>query len=377
MAPAFESSGIACNSYQLFRSDREAMERIHANAYRFSTEWSRIEPMPGKFSAEAIQHYADVLDDLLANGIEPVVTLHHFTNPQWFEEAGGWENPRSVTWYENYVRHVVPLLNGRVNYWLTFNEPNVMVQHKYIAGLWHPYKKSMIRPYRNVYPHLIEAHKRAYTIIKEHNPDAQVSITSNYALLQPKKNHLLPINYYYYFMYQRFSNDYMYRNLRDSLDFLGLNFYTRAQFTLSPLAPFFGKPHITIDPKPPDGPDDLTFDARPQDISPVVERLVQRYKKPVLITENGFVTNDDEKRAMYIAGIQAELVKLRAAGWPLWGYLHWSLLDNHEWNMGKSARFGLYSVDPQTFERKPKPSASIFADAALEHKKISQSFQNR
>lgn len=371
LAPAYESSGNACNSYELFKKDREALQLIGANSYRISLEWSRIEPSPGVFSDEALSHYEEVIDDLRAHDIEPIITIHHFTNPVWMENLGGWENPASSEWFRRYASQVVPRLNGRIHYWLTLNEPNVMVQQKYAAGIWHPHKKSFVHPYFKVYPNLIKAHKNAYGIIKNHNPGAQVSIASNFASLRPEKNIYYPVNAYYNYMYNRFSNHYMYNKLKDYLDFIGLNFYTRANFTLSPLDLFRGKPHIRLNPKPPEGPNDLEFDAHPEDISPVVKHLVTKYRKPVMITENGYVTNDDQGRVEYLRGMNEELIKLRhELGGNFLGYMLWTLIDNYEWNLGFGAEFGIFSVDRTNpeFPRTPKPSASVYRDSIKEHR---------
>lgn len=374
-APGYSSSGRACDSFNRPERDAQAVENMNCNAYRFSLEWSRIEPNQGQFDESAVQHYIEVINDLIARGIEPVVTIHHFTNPLWFEEEGGWKNPKSVEWFTKFVEYIVPRINGRINIWLTFNEPNVMVQHKYMTGDWYPHEKNMIDPYYSVYPNLIQAHRYAYQIIKKHNPDAQVGITSNFAHLQPIKNIFLPINYYYYLMYSRFSNHYMYRHLKNEMDFIGLNFYTRAQFTIAPQDLLRGKPHIRLSPKPPEKPDDLEFDAHPEDLSQVVRLLAKQYQKPILITENGFVSNNDQGRANYIAGINQELLQLRqetANGLLLFGYLHWSLMDNFEWHLGVAAKFGLHSVDPETFDLIPKPSAHVFADIAREQVELNE-----
>lgn len=361
-------SGEACDSYHRYPEDHSLIREINCNTHRLSIEWSRIEPQRGEFSAAELDHYDQVIEDMLAKGIEPIITLHHFTNPIWFENSGGWENPSNVPAFQAFVDVIVKRFGQRVRYWITLNEPNVMVQSKYVAGIWHPYKKSFRDPYRHVYPNLIAAHKSAYGAIKTHNPEAKVSIASNYALILPKLNAYYPVNYIYYAIYSRFSNDYMFKHLRGALDFLGLNFYTRAEVSLN----LFGKlrhgdPHYySIKPKPPESPQDFRFDADPQDLYDVIKRLRKAYQLPVMVTENGFVTNDDEKRVKYLAGVKEVLGRLRGEDAGFWGYMLWTLIDNWEWPPhGFAARFGIFDRD-----RQPKASAGTYADLAAEQVRL-------
>jgi len=139
---------------------------MDCNSYRFSIEWARIEPEDGKFSQDAIDHYMNVISDLKKSGIEPLVTLHHFTNPLWIEENGGWLNTSTIKFYERYVAHIVNSLGSQITYWITINEPNVYVIAKYLVGEWFLNKTSIkdsIKAFRNLY----QAHKNAFKIIKK------------------------------------------------------------------------------------------------------------------------------------------------------------------------------------------------------------------
>jgi beta-glucosidase len=179
-------SGKACNSYVLYKEDRKALQKMGCNAYRFSLEWARIEPQPGEFSAEAIQHYHDVIDDLLTHGIEPVVTIHHYTNPVWFEDYGGWADNKCLVDFERYATYVAKEYGHKVKYWITINEPNIYTVSKYISGHWYPYVRNIFVAIK-VFHNLIAAHKIAFAALKRANHQSMVSLCMQYIVIAPIK----------------------------------------------------------------------------------------------------------------------------------------------------------------------------------------------
>ena len=178
-----ENSGLACCHYDLYASDFTLAKDLGHNAHRLSVEWSRIEPEEGEFSQVALQHYVDVILALRARKIEPVVTLHHFTNPDWIADSGGWENKKVVASFLRYSEFVVRALAAHVRYWITVNEPTIYFSHAYIFGVWPPQEKSLWKA-RIVKNRLAEAHIKTYRLIhkiykKLNIPKPSVSIAQH------------------------------------------------------------------------------------------------------------------------------------------------------------------------------------------------------
>jgi beta-glucosidase len=160
-----ERSGEACRHYELYEQDFDLAKGLDHNAHRLSIEWSRIEPAEGVFSDEALRHYLDVILALKARKIEPVVTLHHFTNPIWFSDMGGWENARASKLFLRYTERVVRELAPYVRYWTTINEPTIYISHGYILGVWPPQVRSLLRAKR-VEDNFVRAHNGAFRLIR-------------------------------------------------------------------------------------------------------------------------------------------------------------------------------------------------------------------
>ena len=161
-----ENSGVACRHYESYEQDFDIAKSLHHNAHRLSIEWARIEPEEGKFSEKELKHYVDVISALRARNIEPMVTLHHFTNPVWFAESGGWENRRSVERFARYGDAVIRALAKHVHYWITINEPTIYASHAYLFGWWPPQAKSY-RKTKAVYDNFVSAHIQAHRLIHQ------------------------------------------------------------------------------------------------------------------------------------------------------------------------------------------------------------------
>lgn len=350
-----EASADACKSWDNYKRDRKAVQWLGCDSYRLSLEWARIEPEPGIFNQFVIDHYRDVLTDLIKHKITPVVTLHHFTNPQWLEEIGGWTNPEVVSYFLRYAKHVVNQLHDLMPYIITINEPNVMVGGKYYFGVWHPGEKSFLTSY-GVYQNLIEAHKKTYVHIKQAHPHIQIGWSIQDIMLTPLKNLAYPINWIISKIFSYCNTHYLYQKSIKYVDFIGLNFYGRRKLTLQ-----LRNPIIKIYPLVLNEEDD-NLDQEAADLFEIVHYLHNKFKKPVFITENGTAANDTD-RQHYLRGIKDALNKLiNEHKVPIIGYLYWSLMDNFEWHLGFRIKFGLFSYNKKTNELEPKASAHVFRE---------------
>jgi len=362
------SSGAACGHYERFREDFEFAKDLGHNAHRFSIEWSRVQPEPGKFSEKQLEHYGKVIDYLRQLGIEPVVTLHHFTNPLWLACIGGWANSIAGEYFLTYVHKVVQLFAGRVKYWVTINEPMVYAYHSYIIGDWPPQEKSFLKAGK-VIDILTAAHIDSYNFIhsfykKNNLPRPQVSIAQNLVAFSACKKSLRN-NLAVYLRNRLFNFRLIEKLIKEKvLDFIGFNYYTRNLIdsrSWSKNELFIntcGENHDNL-PK-----NSLGWEIYPQGLYDLLMAL-KKYKLPVFILENGICAEDDNVRWNYIREHLKQLRRALDSGVNVIGYLYWSLLDNFEWDKGFAPRFGLCAVDYSNFKRTPRASAKKFARTAL------------
>ncbi|MDP2653999.1 MAG: glycoside hydrolase family 1 protein [Candidatus Omnitrophota bacterium] len=361
-----ELSGRAAGHYDLHEKDFDLARQLYQNAHRFSVEWSRVEPREGEFSGEAIRHYQRVVAALRERNIEPVVTLHHFANPLWVSRQGGWLNPKVIGWFGRYAQRMAEALGGGVKYWVTINEPLVFVYHGFVLGKWPPGERSLPAAFRAA-DHLAKAHGLAYRQIHglfrgRRLPSPSVGIAHNMVVFQPcpgKSGFLCRCNVF--LRHWLFNLGFLDR-IRGAMDFIGLNYYMREILTSDPLlgAGPWGKRcnvphghggHLNM----------LEWDHYPQGIHQVLQYL-KRYRRPVLITENGTCEEDDAFRWRFIREHLLQVHKAIEEGIPVIGYLYWSLLDNFEWDHGFRPRFGLVHVDYDSLARTLRPSAHRFAE---------------
>jgi beta-glucosidase len=365
--PGVVSSGAACRHYQRFREDFDLAKSLGHNAHRLSLEWARIQPAPGKFSDTEIAHYIQVIDYLRGLGIEPIVTLHHFTNPEWLAEIGGWENPKAIQFFLEYARKMVLAFSGKVKYWVTVNEPMVYVYYSYLTGVWPPEKKSPASAFK-VINNLAEAHIRTYRLVhsfyKENNffiPS--VSIAQNMIAFTACKKSMR--NNLAVYLRNKVFNFRLIDQLsrKKCLDFIGMNYYTRNLIDTRGwsfeelLGNTCSKKHDTM-PK-----NSLGWEIYPQGIHDLIMAL-KKYELPVFILENGICCEDDQLRWRYIRDHLKKVHEAMEAGVKVAGYLYWSLLDNFEWNKGFTPRFGLCAVDYSDYKRTPRESARKLAQVA-------------
>ncbi len=352
------SSGQACRHYELFQQDFDLAKSLDHNAHRLSIEWSRIEPEEGKFSQKELEHYLDVILALRARNIEPIVTLHHFTNPAWFSRAGGWAQRRSGEIFGRYCDFVCRALARHVRYWITINEPGVYISHSYILGYWPPQERSLWKA-RAVEDNLACGHILAYRLIhkiyREENllPPA-VSISHNIIAFVPCapdfKNRLAA------FLRHKWYNLGFLEKIRGSLDFIGVNYYSRQLVDLKGWGISNLAKDVCEKNHHPTKKNSLGWDIYPQGLFQVLLAL-KRFKKPVIITENGICTENDELRWEYICGHLKNIHLAMEKGLEVKGYLYWSLMDNFEWDKGFIPRFGLIEIDYNTYKRTVRESA--------------------
>jgi len=318
-------SGRACDHYNRFREDFDIARSLGHNAHRFSIEWSRIEPEEGKFDEREIEHYREVIRALRERGIEPFVTLWHWTLPSWVRDRGGWENKDTIRLFVRYCRRIVEAFSGDIKFWITLNEPNVYASHGYLKADWPPQKRSVVS-YLRVMKNLAAAHRAAYQELKRAFPDVQVGIAQS----------VIYFSGLFSIVPSHFWNIWFLNKICSAQDFVGVNYYfsNRKQGERSDV----------------DSPID------PRGLYYMAKQL-GRYHAPLFITENGIADARDEKRAHFIREHLQWLAKAMAEGVDVRGYFYWSLLDNFEWASGFWPRFGLVEVDYRTMERRIRQSA--------------------
>jgi len=358
-----KNSGLACRHYQFYEQDFELAKSLNHNAHRLSIEWSRIEPQEGKFIEAELKHYLDVILTLRSRNIEPVVTLHHFTNPIWFSKSGGWENRRSVARFLRYCDFLTRSLAKYIHYWITINEPWVYISHAYIFGVWPPKVKSYLKA-KVVENNLVSAHIKAYRLIhkiyKELNIlEPSLSIAQNMLSFVPCTQNLK--NRFAAFLRDKWYNlGFLDRIMRyKTLDFIGVNYYARQLVELQKwgIANLAGD--VCKNNHHPVKKNSLGWDIYPQGLYEILLKL-KKYDLPIIITENGICTLDDNLRWDYIYAHLKNIHLAMEKGVPVTGYLYWSLMDNFEWDKGFGPRFGLIDIDYNTYKRTVRQSAIKF-----------------
>lgn len=336
-------SGRASDHYHRFKEDFDLAKKLGHNAHRFSIEWSRIEPEEGVFAEHEIRHYREVVSELRARGMEPFVTLWHWTLPVWLAETGGWESPRTPEYFSRYAERVARAL-PEVTFWITVNEPEVWSSASYLTKRWPPQKQNPLR-YLRVLVNLVRGHRRAYAAIKKINPSAQIGIAKHNIYFEAHENSwwntVLKSSADWWW------NRWFLNRIKDAQDFIGLNhyFYNR-------ISGWFGKNENKK-------LSDMGWELFPEAIRHVLLDL-KTYNKPVYITENGLADSEDKHRTWFIEETLKEILSAIGAGVDVRGYLHWSLLDNFEWDKGFWPRFGIIEVDYQTLSRNTRESAEAY-----------------
>lgn len=379
-----DRSGLAAGHWNLYESDFDKLNWLNANAHRLSIEWSRVEPEEGRFDYEALKIYRKMVRALRDRGIEPIVCLFHFTLPLWISERGGFEDRKNTEAFSKFVEVVHGEIGDLVTYWLTVNEPVVYSLAAYGVGLTPPGKKDLELAFK-VVAELVRAHGLAYRTIKNLNPKAQISCAKHFRSFAPASR-FSPLDRWatrqvdYAFNWAWFDAINTGRfeihmpfmiNLKvdvsealDTLDFLGVNYYSRDHLSIN----FFSPQRflMTI----PEGvlKSDMGWEIFPEGLGEILTAIKDRGlgNLPIMITENGLADRLDVLRSKFIFDhVSVFLQTSKKLGLKPIGYLHWSLIDNFEWIDGFGPRFGLFEVDYSNQKRTPRESASYFRKLGL------------
>ncbi|MBE5917843.1 MAG: glycosyl hydrolase family protein [Pseudobutyrivibrio ruminis] len=386
-----EPSKDAVDHYRKYEEDIKMLADAGLNTYRFSVEWARIEPEQGHFDEQEIEHYRKVIKCCRDNGVEPIITLMHFTSPAWLIKLGGWDNEKVIELFANYAKYVAEQLGSEINYICTINEANMRLQ---IGALMERFKKQMmakmagnnesadnaymegqvqvglnlenpmekmkkiaeenVKAFGTPEPHtfvsatdengdmiVIKAHQAAKAAIKAVNPDIKVGITLSLHDCQwttgGEANARKEWN-------EEFGHYIEY--IKDD-DFFGLQNYTRTIYGPNGIVPVPEGTPMTL----------MDYEVYPEALEHVIRRVNKEMPGvDIIVTENGIATADDKQRVEFIDTALAGVQKCINDGIPVKGYCHWSLMDNFEWQKGYALTFGLCAVDRTTQTRIPKPS---------------------
>lgn len=368
LMPGMEASGDAVDSYHRYRDDMRLLAESGLNSYRFGVEWARIEPREGQFSKAELAHYRRMIETAFEFGITPVITLHHFSNPRWFAEEGGFLSPAAPERFARYVTAVTQILDG-VDWVVTVNEPNmlammIMLQEQMRTGTLKEWQSPTVEsdhdgnrdriaaalptPTPEYGQKLIDAHHAVRDIVRDRVGANVGWAIANQALTATPGNEQKLVEV-------RYDSEDLYLDAAAGDDFIGVQSYSSQQVDENGVVPH------------PDHPDNTMVGTayRPDGLGLAVAHAWQRTGLPVLVTENGIATEDDERRIDYTRAALTGLSEAIDGGADVRGYLHWSLLDNYEWGHWRP-KFGLISVDRESlgFERTPKPSLGWLGDVA-------------
>tara|TARA_Y100000766_G_scaffold272290_1_gene271960 strand:+ start:115 stop:2091 length:1977 start_codon:yes stop_codon:yes gene_type:complete len=374
-------SGDACDHWNRREEDVSLIKELGVSHYRFSIEWSRIEPQEGQFDSEAIQWYSDLVDELLIQGIQPMATLHHFTQPLWWDERGGFEKEENIAGWVNFCSLMFEHLSNRVEWWCTINEPAVYATMGYVLGEFPPGVRSFKRV-RTVSLNLMRAHAQCYRTLKgmKNGDKCQIGLVKNINIFDPYRR-WNPLHWMQAKILDGMFNKCWLKSLRTgkfkppsalfskrieglqgSSDFIGVNYYTHLLTT-----PFMPT-KVEIDPliRPWEQRTDFRYPMYAEGLRRAFD-MVTNLNMPIIVTENGVADDDDDMRPEHIRRHLLITAEAIADGIDVRGFYHWSLMDNFEWAEGYDQRFGLYHVDFETKERTLKESGHEYAAIVKSH----------
>lgn len=373
-------SDKACDHWNSYKQDIALLKQFKVNSYRFSIEWSNIEPQEGLFNLAAIKHYHDLLDLLKTNNITPFITLHHFTHPQWFEDKGGFEHERNITYFVRFCKTVFTQYKDKAKYWVTFNEPGVYVFQGYMRGVYPPCK-SNLKLAGKVTRNILRAHVNTYNVLRamESNKEKiQIGIVHNITQFEPfnpksvlEKTITYYLNHTFYdavleffktdqykFKIPLFSNvKYHYQDAKSTLDFFGLNYYSHVLVNWKSKKPHYREGEIETD---------MPYGIYAEGIYRAINQA-SKIGVPIYITENGIADAKDDRRELFLKQYLYAVSTAIKDGYDVRGYFYWSLLDNFEWDMGFDLKFGLFEVDYKTQERKLRKSGLYYKQILENH----------
>jgi len=373
--------GLACDWWRNAEQDFDLAQSLGVNALRLSVEWSRIEPEEGMWDEAALARYRQMLKALHQRGMRPFVTLHHFTNPLWFEAKGAFLAPESIPLFQGFTQRVIAALGDLCRDWITFNEPNVYASLGYFLGEFPPGKKGRFVQAARVTRNLCLAHAEAYRTIHALQKDANVGWAQHYVVFKPRRPESAVDRWLCGFIDRRFNDNFAESirdgrapfplnklgqslpEVKDTCDFVGINYYSRLRVGFEPRSLKTLFLQISVPPHKPQGDSGIEVpygEVYPEGLRRAVEQFTA-FKRPVYILENGVPDRADRIRPWVIESTISQMRGLLAEGVDLRGYFHWTLTDNFEWAEGWHLRFGLFELDPATQARTPRPSARLYA----------------
>jgi beta-glucosidase/6-phospho-beta-glucosidase/beta-galactosidase len=349
--------------------DIDLMADLGMHVQRLSFEWARIEPEEGKINLEALRRYREVIDHLKKKQITPLVTLNHYTLPQWIAKKGSWENPKIVEAFEKYAS-VVAYEFGDVTTWLTLNEPGVLIEIGYLLPYFPPQRVGLAAA-NTARTNMLNAHRRAYTVLKKRILNASVSMAFAFRWYRPEN----PYNFFetqYANVVDYFDSLNYIEAVKDKLDFIGCNFYAGYFLHFNPSTIRFrlhgpaSKPPKTILfgelRKAGAYTSDLGAPIVPGFFLELLLTLKKRFDKPIIITENGIADRRDYHRSFYYLTHLVAVWRAMQQGVDIRQYLAWSTIDNLEWLEGYAEEFGLVHVDQVSGKRTVRKSAHLYRD---------------
>lgn len=393
-----EPSLDAVDHYNRYEEDIKMVAEAGLNAYRFSIEWARIEPKQGVYDENEIEHYRKVLTCCRENGVEPIVTMMHFTSPKWLIENGGWENEATVEAFKNYCQYVTEQLGDLMHYVCTINEANMGIQ---VAAISARYRAQMMAKMQQMQQGgaeekkdlegtaqvgmnfndmmanmqkqkeenveifgtdtlqtfvsartpegdmlVIRAHQAAKAAMKAVKPELQIGLTLSLHDIQAQeggeetaaKEWVDEFTHYVPYIKED--------------DFFGLQNYSRSLIGPNGILPVPEGAEIT----------QMDYEYYPEGLEHVIRRVYEEMPMPIMVTENGIATADDTRRVAYIQTAMKGVENCIQDGIPVKGYMYWSMMDNFEWQKGFGMTFGLISVDRTTQTRTAKPSLAVLGN---------------
>ncbi|MCF8258015.1 MAG: glycoside hydrolase family 1 protein [Flavobacteriales bacterium] len=379
-----EETGAACEHWERYPEDIRLMQELGVSSYRFSVSWSKIMPQEGVIDSVALQHYVDVCDSLAAVGISPMVTLHHFEHPLWFEEKGAFEKVENIGHFVHFSDAVFNALKDRVTFWCTINEPAVFVIAAYFDGNFPPGKQDP-QLAAIVLKNLFKAHVAVYQHLKSlpGGERAQIGIVKNMHQIDPVNEWSLldrllarTVNNGFNGSFITTFRDGHYRfhfptlvdeaeaiaDAPSTLDFVGLNYYSHNGMAFSPDLDEALKTRMY----PGETPTDMTYTIYPEGLYRAIQEI-SVLGRPIIITENGIADAKDDRRGDFIRRYIYAVSKAIEDGYDVRGFHYWSLTDNFEWDLGYGQRFGLYHVDFATQKRTLREGSKEFQRIVKAH----------